>query len=294
MISIVVCSTSEILDPILSKNISDTIGDIKYEIIWIDNSKNNYSIFQAYNLGILKSKYGIICFAHQDIEFLTPNWGKIIVDSFCNDKVGLCGVVGSKYISQKPFGWWCSYSRRGRISELINNSTILRNYGAIYNEKVSTIDGLCMFFRKSLFPLIKFDEYTYSGFHFYDMDICMQFLLKNYLILLVPVDILHKSVGYANLQFYKNYLKFTYKYRANLPFFVDMSIKDSAKELNFYNGYVPVNVYENIILSYERVFYCLDILGQLFHINNILSILCFSMLSYTYLLIRKIKRHLHL
>src|SRR5574344_700743 len=154
MISIVICSKTDIPDPNLSKNIIETIGDLKYEIIWIDNSKNEYNIFSAYNLGISRSKYAIICFIHQDIEFKTYNWGKMVINCFNNNKVGLCGVIGSKYISPKPFGWWCSLSKRGRIYEIIDNQVKLTDYGEKLGEEVATIDGLCMFFRKSLYPLI--------------------------------------------------------------------------------------------------------------------------------------------
>lgn len=56
MISIVVCSRYPKIGVSLEKNINDTIGDVQYEIVWIDNPRNQYSIFEAYNEGVSRSK----------------------------------------------------------------------------------------------------------------------------------------------------------------------------------------------------------------------------------------------
>ena len=42
MISLIICSTREELDPVLKDNIAATIG-VPYEIIHIDNSQGKYS-----------------------------------------------------------------------------------------------------------------------------------------------------------------------------------------------------------------------------------------------------------
>ena len=54
MVSIVICNRSNRISPVLEKNISETIG-IEYEVVCIDNSKNQYNIFQAYNIGVAKA-----------------------------------------------------------------------------------------------------------------------------------------------------------------------------------------------------------------------------------------------
>lgn len=61
MVSIVICNRSNRISPVLEKNISETIG-IEYEVVCIDNSKNQYNIFQAYNIGVAKARYPLICF----------------------------------------------------------------------------------------------------------------------------------------------------------------------------------------------------------------------------------------
>ena len=75
LISIIVCARDKKIAPSLSKNINSTIGDVDYEIVWIDNSSKQYSIFEAYNLGEQRSSGEYLCFMHEDILFHSNNWG---------------------------------------------------------------------------------------------------------------------------------------------------------------------------------------------------------------------------
>ena len=67
MISIIICTTSPSITSELEENIKTTIGISNYEIVPIYNINNEYSIFEAYNLGVDQSKYEICCFMHDDI-----------------------------------------------------------------------------------------------------------------------------------------------------------------------------------------------------------------------------------
>ena len=46
MLSLIICSQKPVLSTELSRNIKETVG-VDYEIIHIDNSQHQYSIFQA-------------------------------------------------------------------------------------------------------------------------------------------------------------------------------------------------------------------------------------------------------
>ena len=75
MISIIICNRVTEVDESILINIKECVGDVVYEVISIDNSKNGYDIFQAYNIGVRKAQYPIICFMHDDILFHSYNWG---------------------------------------------------------------------------------------------------------------------------------------------------------------------------------------------------------------------------
>lgn len=105
MISIIICSKLGSPDEKLINNIQYTIG-VEYELIVIDNSKNEHTIFSAYNIGIRKAKYPILCFMHEDVIFHSLNWGNEVINSFNDPSVGLLGVIGSCYLSKQSMGWW--------------------------------------------------------------------------------------------------------------------------------------------------------------------------------------------
>lgn len=176
-ISIIICSREKDISQELYNNISRTVG-CDYELIIIDNSSNEYNIFQAYNEGVKRSHGDILCFMHDDILFRTLNWGDIIKDVFHDETIGLVGFAGTHFLSSAPFYW--------TYSPFISEHNLTNDKGAIiecfqdyyFDESGITdlvaVDGFCYFIRKSLFNTIRYDDITYSGFHAYDMDICMQ------------------------------------------------------------------------------------------------------------------------
>jgi glycosyltransferase involved in cell wall biosynthesis len=105
MISIIICSRYSKISPELSSNIIKTIG-CSFELIEINNSENQLSIFQAYNLGIQKSKGQFLCFMHEDIYFRSNNWGVKVIEHFSNEDIGMLGVIGGHFFPDTPATWW--------------------------------------------------------------------------------------------------------------------------------------------------------------------------------------------
>jgi GT2 family glycosyltransferase len=221
MISLVICSRTSQLNESLRQNIDKTIGT-EYEIILIDNSKNKLSIFEAYNKGVELSKYSFICFMHDDIQYLTDNWGKLALAHFENNQVGAIGISGSPYLSLFPGPWWSSGLISKFIVEFDNQKETLVNisYKKPQNNAVEVValDGVWLFVRKSVFNKIKFDNSSFKGYHFYDLDLSMQ-LKKSGFILLSVFDILikHQSMGNINYSWVKNGFLFTNKWKSMLP-----------------------------------------------------------------------------
>ena len=71
MISIIICSRFQSISKELKDNIENTVG-VVHEIICIDNSKSQYDIFSAYNEGVKRSQYPLLCFMHADILHWIP------------------------------------------------------------------------------------------------------------------------------------------------------------------------------------------------------------------------------
>lgn len=184
MISIIICSRYRNLSEELRKNILESIG-CEYELIFIDNSEREYSIFQAYNDGVRRSKGDVLCFMHEDVLFRSDDWGEKVMQHINEDeKVGVIGFAGTHFLPDTPMYWYSS--------PFISQKNLNNDQGVVKEHRhedwfagkniidVVAVDGFCFFVRKSLFEYIRFDEETYGGFHLYDMDICMQALENKY------------------------------------------------------------------------------------------------------------------
>ena len=221
MISIIICARKEDIAPELRKNIEETIG-IPYEIIIINNAANDYTIFSAYNKGVSLSKFPLLLFMHDDILYHTNDWGKKLAEHFQDEKVGGVGIAGTPYLSFTTGGWWSGGA--GHLHLLQSNkedpTPVHHNYFPENSqvEEVVVLDGVWFCLRRNLFDRIRFDEATFSGFHFYDVDITLQVHFLGYKLLVVR-DILihHQSIGILDRHWVKNAGLFYKKWRDRLP-----------------------------------------------------------------------------
>ncbi len=185
MISVVICSRHSDIPQNLKENIQNTIA-VEYELIVIDNSSNKHSIFSAYNEGVRRAKYPYLCFAHEDILFRTENWGWNIIKHFEDTTIGLIGMAGTHFLPKVPT-YWTSSPFISEHNLTNDNGQIIECFKLDFFKGKSILDvvacdGFCLFIRKELFDtdLIKFDDKIYNGFHYYDMDICMQILNEGF------------------------------------------------------------------------------------------------------------------
>jgi len=241
MISIIICSRSNDILLELRQNIAETIG-CEYELVVIDNSENKYSIFEAYNEGVKNSKGEVLCFCHDDILFQSKNWGHRVVSHFINQQsLGVLGVAGAHFLPSVPMYW----SSSPFISEhnLNNDHGIHERFfhDEYFQDKdvveVVVVDGLCFFMPKDLFKHVRYDEFSYNGFHLYDMDICLQAVSCGYKIM-VCKDILiehswsendsKRSKGLDVLE--KNLSIFCDKWSGVLPLLRGVSMPDYTLE----------------------------------------------------------------
>ena len=204
MISIIICSRGNDIPNELRQSIASTI-DCYYELVIIDNSASKYSIFEAYNEGVRIAKGDILCFIHEDVVFHSSGWGRIISSHLSNHKeVGAIGFLGGHYLPSRPCYW---SEPRVESAHYIQGETLDGVYSSrrINHQKyrqsrtfVAAIDGVFMAMPKSVFDElgVRWDDSSYSGFHFYDADMCMQIHNAGLKIeILWDVWMEHKSCG---------------------------------------------------------------------------------------------------
>lgn len=249
MISIVICSIREFYFVSLERNIKETIGNLDYEIIKIDNLKEKLSITKAYNIGIEKSQFEYLLFIHEDLSFHTKNWGNILKELFEeNPEVGLLGIAGAKYKSKFPSAFWHTNE------EMLNVNLIqhrpgkkpgLLQYGFQQKniEPVVVIDGVFLALRKN--TKVKFNE-CIEGFHCYDLGISIDVIENNFKIAITnQILIEHFSSGNTDLNFVKNVIKFHKLYNKKLPKYI------SKKDFNLEN--VALKKFLSVCLSNKFV-----------------------------------------
>lgn len=236
MISIVICSRSNNIPLSLQHSISATIG-VEYELVVIDNSKNQFSIFQAYNVGVQKAKYPYICFLHEDVEFADyADWGKSLIAVLSDENTGVVGVAGSDIITRIPAPW--SFYRPAKKMNIIQG--IKNNQGELFFEQrclprgnrekflpVILLDGVLLAIRKQLFDEIRFDE-KISGFHGYDFDITLQSYFLGYqnYVMYDNIRLKHLSLGNIDKNYYENLINVFSKYEEKLS----ISIVENKKK----------------------------------------------------------------
>lgn len=244
MLSLIICSRTPRISEELERNIAETIG-CDYELVVIDNSNNKYSIFSAYNEGVRRSNGDILCFMHDDILYKTNDWGGAVETVFKNEEIGVAGLLGA-YVMTKDYGYWTMMNPyvTGFVPLLAKNGTMdYANcdfyYDATCSNEIATLDGMWLCMSKKFFDSIRFDEELYRGFHFYDMDICVQSIISGYKNVIVRnVEIWHV---HSNSQFDYNFVngmkQFHLKWNDKLPIFRGEAVGMSEKEyVRLYNS----------------------------------------------------------
>lgn len=221
MISVIVCTRNPHENAKHKLNVSDTIGT-DFEYIMIDNSENIYNLCSAYNEGIKRAKGNIFVFVHDDVFFLEPHWGNVLMSKFEDPHIGLIGLAGTKHLfNHNPL--WISAGQpylRGRVvQEFVNEQKAIMT---VFNwdktdAEVVAVDGLFFATPAKVFNDIKFDAETFNEFHFYDLDISMQIGKKYKIIVTWDILVKHLSVGSINKSWEKFGKAFIKKYKNHLP-----------------------------------------------------------------------------
>ena len=237
MFSIIVCSIRPDEAERLRQNIEATIG-VPFEFIAYDNRGTGKGICQVYNECAEKAQHENLCFVHEDIEFLTDNWGEIIAAKLADPECGVIGFAGSAMKSKSPSGW-CSTGRYGTRMNYIQgheNGEYLCSENP-YNEDFSgvvTLDGLCLFISRDNWNKLKFDQETLRGFHCYDVDFTIAAHtagLKNWVCNTVLLK--HFSPGSYDDRWASENHKLHNKWEKHLPLYVKQKSKKFQKKMEW-------------------------------------------------------------
>jgi len=227
MITVIICSIYPERCNRLLENISETIGT-EYETIVFDNRDARWGLCRVYNHCAEKARFPCLCFMHEDLHFGTKNWGQKIIETM--ERISGCGVTGFAGGLQacKNFtSWWAGQTRMNVYDGFngTNHADLKQNYthhhyanpDAEEFSKVLCVDGLFQCVRKSIWEEIKYDEDSFPGFHFYDVDFSFAVAEKYNNYVLLNFDVFHDSHGSRNLEYVQNMFIFQNKWKSKLP-----------------------------------------------------------------------------
>lgn len=280
MISVIICSRSQVISDRLALNIKSTIG-VSYEMVIIDNSLNKYSIFEAYNLGMQKSVGTIVCFLHEDIILHTPNWGSILKEKFLEDNnLGLIGVAGGHLKTKMPSNWWhCPVDGQAVnvIQHQINGK--IKHWNSGFSKKQDkdavVVDGVFMAQRRN--ESIRFST-ELSGFHHYDMNLSLENIFHGYRVIITNAIVIeHFSPGNVDRSWIESALQFYRLYNEQLPISIGNNLSiNEIKRWEFNNGRNFINQLLKFGYKKEAVVFWIKLLKikpfSKFHLHFILSL----------------------
>lgn len=224
MISVIVSSHRVAYFSALTTNIAETIG-VDYELIEVKNP-GTMGICKAYNIGAKKSKFPYLCFVHEDVKFISKNWGQNLITHFSTDpKCGVIGLAGSICKNRMATSWWqpvingTETKRTNYIQGFPNRTSKHFLLNPLQEDKslVVSLDGVFMAMKRNVWEKVLFDEKLLKGFHAYDLDFTIRSSknFNNYVVYDILLE--HYSEGVNDLNWLKQNLLIHKKNKGRLP-----------------------------------------------------------------------------
>lgn len=246
LMSVIVSSYKDELFTQFCESVKHTIG-CRYEIIRVENP-GCYSLCEAYNIGLSRACGEYVCFIHDDVRFLSMDWGKHCISVLSEDtKIGLIGVAGCAYKSTVAGSWFSTFTYeycRGIICQ--GNNTFASKRWDDFDKRlvkedlseVVCIDGVFMCTKIEIANMVKFDEKLFTGYHCYDLDFSTAIFIKGYRVV-VDRNILlhHASQGAFNHDFAHYAWKYVWKWKHDLPLCAYDIPKRKVLYIEFRNWY---------------------------------------------------------
>ena len=215
MISVIFSTRQD--NPEYQEHIKNTIGVKDYETIQIINN-NQYSLTEAYNMGLKNSVNDIVAFIHDDLV-LPKDWGKKMLKHFEESDYGILGVAGTTNMPESGQWWEDSTKMVGIVKHSHEGKTWENKYSNSFGDGIIEtvmVDGLFFVIDKT--KVIKPFNEDIKGFHFYDVDFTFYNHLHGVRVGVVfDVRITHKSIGMTNNEWQQNRLQFCELNHEHLP-----------------------------------------------------------------------------
>jgi GT2 family glycosyltransferase len=231
MITVISYCRHPLAKSIQEGNIAKTVG-AAHEYRVLDGSKGPASFAGAYNWALAQAKGDIVVFIADDAYSMQMNWGPRLEAKFAADQaLGVVGVAGTQYLFADKCSWTAAGRPfvKGRIVYHLQNGDF---FAAVFSPEkgdfpVVACDGCFLAVRAPLFQTLRFDDATFTGAHFWDIDFCVQAHLGQHRVL-VSTDLVVKKMAQTlfDAEWHEAGRRFLQKYQAALPLSCAQSVPD--------------------------------------------------------------------
>ena len=167
------------------------------------------SMGAGFNAGTKIARGDVLMFTHTDVR-LWCSLG-LLEEAIAlaeQPTTGFVGVAGGTTLPQSVV-WWEAHQKAGAVSHSNEGKTYTSTFGPFGS--VQTLDGvLMMCARRKLDTIGGYDESL--GWHFYDIDASLR-MSRKFQNIVVPLPILHSSVGNITQDWHESQQKFLNKHK---------------------------------------------------------------------------------
>lgn len=149
------------------------------------------SIFAAYNealdhfaaVGDLEA----LVLLHDDVELLQDDFCARVRVALADPAVAIVGAVGARDV--RSLAWW-----DGELAGAVTETRGRVDHGFARPE-VEAVDGLLLVLSPWAVRHLRFDAATFTGFHGYDVDLCLQARAAGRTVQVADLPVLHHTKG---------------------------------------------------------------------------------------------------
>jgi hypothetical protein len=149
------------------------------------------SIFEAYNevLDAFSDRDDLeaLVLLHEDLEIVDHDFCAKVRARLADPEIAVMGVIGA--LEPHSLAWWDAEGR-GRCLE----SRGLVDFGGGFHD-VDVVDGLLMVLSPWAVRNLRFDDERFSGFHAYDLDLCLQARAARKRVVVDEIAVMHWTKG---------------------------------------------------------------------------------------------------
>jgi tetratricopeptide (TPR) repeat protein len=214
-LSVIICSVDERKRERIRRHYESLLAGRTFELIVIPDAK---SLCEGYNRAFRRSSGDVILFSHDDIEITSrdfPSW--LLHYLAMNDVVGIAGASRLTGVSWVSAGW---PHLHGCAAHRSSDGLNFDFFGPPSREpRLQTLDGVFFAAHRKVCEMLPFDEDSFDGFHFYDLDFTFRAFKAGCRISVAPeILVLHESVGARDANWRHFAARFIQKYRHEIPF----------------------------------------------------------------------------